>query len=130
LIHHLNNADASGYEFLCNCCTCCCMVLRGMAILGKEDICYKSRFMSKVESGKCTGCGACVERCNFDAITIQEERAIVDESKCFGCGLCASGCPEQAITLVCVRWPDHITDNIPEQPEGTVDDLMITKRLS
>jgi ferredoxin len=130
LVHHLNNADSSGFEFLCNCCTCCCMALRGMAILGKDDICYKSRFMSKPDHKICTGCGACVERCQFGAIAILNEKATVDEAKCFGCGLCASGCLEQAIVLVCVRGPGHITENLPETLDDVIEDLMIMKKPS
>ncbi len=128
LVHHLNNADSSGFEFLCNCCTCCCMVLRGMAILGKEDICYKSRFVSKLDHEACTGCGLCVDRCQFGAIIVQDEKAAVDVGKCFGCGLCASGCPEHAVTLVCIREPSHITNNLSEAPADAVDDLMIMKK--
>ena len=130
LVHHLNNADSSGFEFLCNCCTCCCMALRGMAILGKEDICYKSRFVSKLDREKCTGCGICVDRCQFGAIVIQDDKAVVDEGKCFGCGLCASGCPEQAVTLVCVREPSHITENLSEPLDDVIEDLMILKKYS
>lgn len=128
LIHSLNNMDSSGMEFLCNCCTCCCIVLRGMALLGKADICYKSRYLSKPDIEKCTGCGTCVERCQFGAITLREEKAVVDEAKCFGCGLCASGCSEDAIELVCVREPEHITKNLSEAPDDAVEDLMILKR--
>ncbi|MDH3364705.1 MAG: 4Fe-4S binding protein [Thermoplasmata archaeon] len=130
LVHHLNNADSSGFEFLCNCCTCCCVVLRGMVLLGKDDICYKSRFAPKLDGAKCTGCGVCIERCQFGAIVLEEEEAIVDECKCFGCGLCASGCPEQAITLICIREPDHITRNLYESPDDPVEDLMIMRRPS
>ena len=130
LVHHLNNADSEGLEFLCNCCACCCMVLRGMALMGKEDICYKSRYLSRPDPDKCTACGSCVERCQFDAISLMEDRAVVDDDRCFGCGLCASGCPEEAIELVCVRDPEHITDNLQKAPDDQIEDLMILKRRS
>ncbi|UCE45088.1 MAG: 4Fe-4S binding protein [Methanobacteriota archaeon] len=129
LVHSLNNSDSTGLEFLCNCCTCCCMVLRGMALMGKEDICFKSRYLSKPNSEKCTACGICVDRCQFDAISIKNDKAIIDEDKCFGCGLCASGCPEEAIELVCVRDHAHITDNLSEEPDNQIETLMIMKKL-
>ena len=128
LVHHLNNTDSTGFEFLCNCCTCCCMVLRGMVLMGKEDICYKSRYLSRPNPDKCTACEACVERCQFGAISVMDDRAVVSEDRCFGCGLCASGCPEEAIELVCVRTPEHITDNLAEAPDDQIEDLMILKK--
>ena len=127
LVHNLNNSDSTGLEFLCNCCTCCCMVLRGMALMGKEDICFKSRYLSRPNHEKCTACGICVERCQFDAISIKGDKATVDDDKCFGCGLCASGCPEEAIELVCVRDPAHITDNLSEAADDQIEALMIKK---
>ena len=129
LVHHLNNADVSGYEFLCNCCTCCCMVLRGMAILGKDDICYRSRYLSKLEEEKCTACGACLDRCQFKAITMTDSRVCIDENRCFGCGLCASGCPEGAVELVPVRGSEHIADNLPDASSGdAVEEMMIMRK--
>ena len=129
LVHNLNNSDSTGLEFLCNCSTCCCMVLRGMALMGKEDICFKSRYLSRPNHEKCTACGICVDRCQFNAISIQDDTAVVNDGKCFGCGLCASGCPEEAIDLVCVRDPVHITGNLSEAPDDQVEDLMILKRV-
>ncbi|UCE80737.1 MAG: 4Fe-4S binding protein [Methanobacteriota archaeon] len=130
LIHHLNNSDSSGMEFMCSCCTCCCIVLRGMVILGKSDICYKSRYLSESNPERCTGCGKCIERCRFDAISLLGDKAVVDDAKCFGCGLCVSICSENAIELVCVKGPEHITDHLIGTPDDTVEDLMIMKKHS
>lgn len=116
LVHQLNNADSDGYEFICNCCSCCCMILRAMMILGKEDICYQSRYLARVDREKCDACGKCVERCQFGAITVDKDEAEVDDSRCFGCGLCASGCPEEAIKLVCTRSPEHVTERLQTSP--------------
>ena len=112
LVHQLNNTDSDGYEFICNCCSCCCMVLRAMMILGKEDICYQSRYLARVDPEKCDACGLCVERCQFGAMAIHEGLAEADKTRCFGCGLCASGCPTEAIEMVCVREPEHVTDRL------------------
>ena len=48
----------------------------------------------------CTGCGSCVEACHSDAITIVENRAVIDGTKCLLCGYCSSACPEFAIRVV------------------------------
>ena len=112
LVHQLNNTDSDGYEFICSCCSCCCMVLRAMMILGKEEICYQSRYLARVDSNKCDGCGTCVERCQFGAISVDGDGAKVDDARCFGCGLCASACPAGAVEMECVRDPEHITDKM------------------
>lgn len=48
----------------------------------------------------CLGLGSCVSACTFDAITVKDNVAVVDESKCTGCGACAKACPKNVIELV------------------------------
>jgi uncharacterized Fe-S center protein len=45
----------------------------------------------------CTGCGECVNWCNFDAIKIVDGKAINDTGKCAGCGECVPACRFDAI---------------------------------
>jgi len=47
---------------------------------------------------KCTGCGACYQKCPFNAITMKEDEEgflvpIIDEKKCKKCNLCQKTCP-------------------------------------
>ena len=58
----------------------------------------KENMAVKIDGDKCTACGACVEVCPVDAITIKET-AIVDEKTCIDCGTCVNGCPVEAIEL-------------------------------
>ena len=125
LVHQLNNSEPEGYQFLCNCCSCCCSLLRGMIVLGKKDITAKSRYVSSVNSELCDGCGICVTRCQFGAMNIIDSKAAVDKENCFGCGLCASKCPTNAIQLIQVRGPEHISDNLIEVSPNIIDDLII-----
>lgn len=46
----------------------------------------------------CLGLGTCMDVCKFDAITIQDGVAIIDEEKCVLCGKCIEVCPKQLIT--------------------------------
>jgi electron transport complex protein RnfB len=46
----------------------------------------------------CLGLGTCKSVCKFDAITIQDGIAIIDEEKCVLCGKCMEVCPKQLIT--------------------------------
>jgi heterodisulfide reductase subunit A len=47
----------------------------------------------------CTGCRECVEICPEDAITIVDEKAVIDDLACTGCGMCIPICPENAIDM-------------------------------
>ena len=49
---------------------------------------------AKVDQDLCTGCGACVPACPFDAVSIQGGKAQVDQDRCAGC---ANDCPNDAI---------------------------------
>ncbi len=50
---------------------------------------------------KCTGCGACVGSCHFNAIGWDEEKKqpVFDKYGCEGCGVCPMVCPSDAIEL-------------------------------
>lgn len=50
----------------------------------------------KFDVQKCTLCGLCVEKCPFEALTIEGSGIAVNE-KCRACGLCVRNCPEKAI---------------------------------
>mgnify|MGYP006302592711 CR=1 FL=1 len=52
----------------------------------------------KKKKKKCTACGACVDVCPVDAITL-EDKAVVDADTCIDCGTCVDECPVEAITL-------------------------------
>lgn len=46
----------------------------------------------------CLGLGTCVNVCNFDALSIVDGVAVVDEDKCVLCGKCIEVCPKGLIT--------------------------------
>lgn len=48
----------------------------------------------------CIGFGDCVSACEFNAISVTNGVATVDESICKGCGKCADVCPKQIIKIV------------------------------
>jgi NAD-dependent dihydropyrimidine dehydrogenase PreA subunit len=51
----------------------------------------------QIDSSKCTGCGACISACNINAITLQDNLAVIDGTLCVECGKCAEVCPSGAI---------------------------------
>lgn len=51
---------------------------------------------SKCEAG-CIGCTLCTKQCEFDAIHMDNNLAIIDYEKCTNCGKCAEKCPVKVI---------------------------------
>ncbi len=52
-----------------------------------------------VDAKKCSGCGKCVDACQFGAVALAHGVAEIDGFRCEGCGACAVVCPEKAISL-------------------------------
>jgi Na+-translocating ferredoxin:NAD+ oxidoreductase subunit B len=97
---HTSNNSADRANLICNCCPCCCTVLRGKTQLNHPHAFEPSRYEAKVNSEECSGCAICAEeRCPVQAITMVTDIAVVDVKECIGCGLCVSSCPTGAMVL-------------------------------
>ena len=59
-----------------------------------------SGYVSRVDGGVCAGCEACVDVCQFGALSVRDGRVVVDDDACMGCGVCVSRCAEGALALV------------------------------
>ena len=100
LIHTSNNS-ADKASLICNCCPCCCTILRGRTKLHLPHAFAVSSFEAQVDADECSGCATCAdERCKMDAIEIVDEKAVVNPENCVGCGLCVTSCPTASIRLV------------------------------
>ncbi|UCE11346.1 MAG: 4Fe-4S binding protein [Candidatus Thorarchaeota archaeon] len=107
LIHCSMNAQ-KGHSYICNCCTCCCTMLRGAAEWGQPHAFLKSDYFANVDDSTCTGCESCIDRCQFDALSIVDDLCQVDHVRCVGCGVCSVVCPENALSLI-LRDPSERT---------------------
>ena len=99
LIHSINNAQTE-VHYICNCCTCSCGILRGMVEFGSIHSIARSDFYAEVDAEHCTGCESCLDRCEFNAMTMVDGICEVDRKACYGCGLCISACETNALSLV------------------------------
>ena len=106
LVHTVSN-NQEGTWYICNCCTCSCGLLRGMAELGLANVVAQSAFVNQVDADLCQGCLSCLEGCQFNALQMGDLVMTVSTTRCVGCGVCIPLCPEEALTLV-RRPPEEI----------------------
>lgn len=87
----------------CNCEFPTCGALRARNYYGDwfNFFLRKAEYVAMHDYDKCIGCGDCVQRCQFSAITYSPylEKAIFNMKKCAGCGLCRNVCGQGAIKL-------------------------------
>jgi ferredoxin len=110
LVHTTNNSQGN-VTFICNCCTCCCGILRGLSELRNPRAFAKSNYQPEIDTDTCKKCRTCVRACPFKALTFHfphkadrsDERLVFNKDLCIGCGVCASACPNNAIKLVRVK---------------------------
>jgi Na+-translocating ferredoxin:NAD+ oxidoreductase RNF subunit RnfB len=116
LVHMVNN-NVIPRGVMCNCCSCCCIMLNPILTHGRgklREVVAPSRFKAVVDRELCTGCQDCVEPCPFGAIAMQKlsnfrkMKAVVNDDQCMGCGVCVIKCPAEALTFELVRPPEHI----------------------
>jgi len=101
LVHLTFNVE-SGQFFICNCCGCCCGVLRGINEMGIPAAkVVNSNYYAMIDPDECAACGTCAdERCQVNAIEEGEDAYHIMKDNCIGCGLCVTTCPSEAIKLV------------------------------
>ena len=86
---------------MCNCCGDCCGLLRAMKFLPNPGEIVYSNHYAVLDTEECSGCETCLDRCQMDAISMNDDGlAVLDQKRCIGCGLCVTTCPTEAIRLV------------------------------
>jgi NAD-dependent dihydropyrimidine dehydrogenase PreA subunit len=88
---------------MCNCCGDCCGVLRALNLQPNPGELVYNRYWAIVDPEACSGCEVCLDRCQMNAIKMDEtemdETAKINSARCIGCGLCVTACPMEAIQL-------------------------------
>lgn len=106
LIHCTTNSQERP-QVICNCCTCACVILRGISEMNNPRALMKSNYRPEREGEKCTTCAKCVKSCPFGAHVYhaahedgEKDTVIFIEERCIGCGLCAYHCSKDALKMV------------------------------
>lgn len=92
------DAMANRFYALCNCCPCCCTGM--IAHKYTPSPAFAGTGHIAVRNEDCVGCGACMELCPFDAITLEDGKSVVSWDLCMGCGVCQTSCPNGSAQIV------------------------------
>lgn len=99
---------------------------------------WATNYFAAVEGENCTGCGVCIERCQVDAVRLDEREdvALVDLGRCIGCGNCVVTCPTGAMSLVGKEEEtvppldtEALRDEIMTHKKGTLGRAMLVAKL-
>lgn len=116
LVHSTFNVQ-NGLLAICNCCSCACLMLRGMMKHNAPHLMTTSNYVATIDQATCEACGVCAnERCPVGAIVEQDGTYLVDGLKCLGCGICRPTCATESITLARKPEEQH------EQPPRNIVD--------
>ena len=101
LVHLAYRKPGKEITEFCSCCSCCCWFLNALKRYDYHDAIVESSHVAEQDVERCIACGACVERCPFEAWSPAQNggKPSLALEKCFGCGVCVSGCPVGAISL-------------------------------
>ncbi|MDY6844599.1 MAG: 4Fe-4S binding protein [Thermodesulfobacteriota bacterium] len=100
LVAATENYKTPDPTLICLCCECCCSQVRGRTRWDNPSSLLPSNFIPHANEA-CTMCGACVDRCFFGALTLDEEagKVVANSQECIGCGVCTIKCPQEALKL-------------------------------
>jgi ferredoxin len=112
---HLSSNTSEFLEYLCNCCSCHCDMLHKLKETDKPIWIASSGYVAKVNEALCESCETCVEKCQVEAVSMNDAQvAVVDSNRCIGCGACANLCPTEAIFMA-------LHPQVPSPPETARD---------
>jgi len=108
----LQPGNSKGASNICTCCGCCCGVLRTLKRHPAPASLVSSPFVAAADPATCQGCGVCLDRCQMDALRLEDDRVVLNADRCIGCGLCVSTCPSGALQLA--RKPETAQPYVPQ----------------
>lgn len=120
LVHMTSNSDNP--NVICNCCTCCCSLMKAVLETDNKKALTKSRYRVQIDNNLCDNCLICTKICHFKCLINKGGKLYQDIENCYGCGLCTSVCPQKAIKLIEVEnenfipvGPGFVNSGIPKK---------------
>jgi len=105
---HCSTNTSGGQLFICNCCSCCCGIMKHITKYDNPRVITSSNYYAANDVDKCNDCGICVGRCQVHAISIENSVAIINKERCIGCGLCVLKCATGSLSMA-AKSPDEAT---------------------
>lgn len=100
LVHNVGNA-LDQTSIICNCCGCCCGILKILKKFPNKAMLAYSNFEVAIDKDNCSGCEDCLERCQMQALSMNGEEVVtVNKDRCIGCGNCVTVCPTESLSMV------------------------------
>ncbi len=126
-------------SYLCNCCGCCCGMMRSIKRYAIYDGIVPSNWLATIDHEVCRGCAKCAKACPAGAIEIEPTEgkglrrnwAVIDADRCLGCGVCGEVCRWDAHDMELRDEPPHIPANTMERvalmaiERGKLGDLLV-----
>lgn len=94
-----SNNTKKRIDFICACCGCCCGILTSVKNARMPSLAAASNFIVAVDEEACIGCGACVEACHMEALSLNGEVVRLEDGRCVGCAVCTLQCPVEALRM-------------------------------
>lgn len=120
LVHSTGNYR-EGHSYICNCCICCCGILRGVSEFDVPTAVASADFVAVMNEDYCTQCGMCELRCPFQAVRMDSDKWFIESARCLGCGQCVAACPSDALKLI------RRTDGKTGKPPRNIKEWMIRR---
>ena len=117
----LQPSNSRDITFLCCCCGCCCAVLNRLKLHPRPSEQVASPFIARYDPETCEDCRVCMDRCQMEALTLEDDQVVLNSTRCIGCGLCVSTCPTGSLTLV--RKPASGQIKVPNTMDATWREL-------
>jgi ferredoxin len=96
----LQPSNSKNSDNICMCCGCCCGILTNIKRQPRPASIVASAFVAALDAETCVGCGTCEDRCQMEAIHLEDVKAALDLDRCIGCGLCITTCPTDSLSLL------------------------------